>query len=162
MGFSYHNTTNVSGDQLNRYEDAALSQEELLLAYFEDAYNSGGHYMLLTPTLALMLVFSKKVPITSVRRALSNLTRDGKLRMSGQTKGPYGRPEHYWRLVERQSQKGIVIGKGGRKIATITRKARAELGGQLGCPVGLELWVKVRAKWREQRTLLTTLGIKGK
>jgi len=71
---------------------------------------------------------------------------------------------HVWAaiLVERQSQKGIVIGKGGRKIATITRKARAELGGQLGCPVGLELWVKVRAKWREQRTLLTTLGIKGK
>ena len=105
MSQSYFNTTDVSGAELARYQDAALSQEERLLAYFESAYNAGGHYVLLTPTNALILVFSNKVPITSVRRALSNLTRDGKLRTSGQTKGPYGRPEHYWRLVERSSQR---------------------------------------------------------
>lgn len=101
MGQSYFNTTDVSGAELARYQDAALSQEERLLAYFE----AGGHYLLLTPTNARILVFSNKVPITSVRRALSNLTRDGKLRTSGQTKGPYGRPESYWRLVERSSQR---------------------------------------------------------
>ena len=103
--YHYHNTTAVSGDQLDRYEDAALSQEQRLLAYFEDAYNAGGQYIKLTPTNALILVFSSKVPITSVRRALSNLTRDGKLRTSGKAMGPYGRPESYWRLIERSSQR---------------------------------------------------------
>ncbi len=104
---SYHNTTNVSGDQLARYQDKALSQDQRLLAYFKLVYNSGGGYIQLTPTMARQNIFSNKVLITSVRRALSNLTRDGKLRMSGQTKGPYGRPEHYWRLVERSSQQAL-------------------------------------------------------
>lgn len=101
---SYFNTTDVSGADLARYQDAALSQEERLLAYFEDAFNAG-QYVKLTPTNALILVFSNKVPITSIRRALSNMTRDGKLMKDGQTKGPYGRPETYWRLVERSSQR---------------------------------------------------------
>ncbi len=98
---SYHNTTNVFGIQLERYKDAALSQEERLLAYFEQC----GTHAMLTPSLALILVFSKRVPITSVRRALSNLTRKGKLIKDGQTKGPYGRPEGYWRLVEQKPQR---------------------------------------------------------
>ncbi len=101
---NYHNSTGISGSQLHRYQDKALAQDERLLAYFELIYNSGGGYALLTPTTALQLVFTNSVPITSVRRALSNLTRDGKLRMAGKTKGPYGRPEHYWRLVEKLPQ----------------------------------------------------------
>ena len=104
---NYFNTTHVFGEELARYQDAALSQEERLLAYFEAAYNAGGHYVLLTPTAALNRVFNNSVPITSVRRALSNLTRDGKLRTSGKAMGPYGRPEHYWRLVERSSQREL-------------------------------------------------------
>lgn len=104
---SYHNTTNVQGQLLNRYQDKALSQDERLLEYFEQAHRNGGDYILLTPSVALILVFSGSVPITSVRRALSNLTRDGKLRTSGQAKGPYGRAEHYWRLVEQSSQRSL-------------------------------------------------------
>jgi len=105
---SYFNTTNVTGAQLLRYHNTALSQEERLLAYFHAAYNADGEYVLLTPTLALMLVFSKRVPITSVRRALSNLTSDGKLMKDGKARGIYGRPEHYWRLVEQEPQRRLL------------------------------------------------------
>ncbi len=102
---NYFNTTNESGSQLLKYQDKALSQDQRLLAYFEESYDINGDYLLLTPTAALNRVFNNSVPITSVRRALSNLTRDGKLRTSGKAMGPYGRPEHYWRLVERSSQR---------------------------------------------------------
>ncbi len=103
----YHNTTNESGRQLLRYQNKALAQDVRVLAYFELQYNSSGNYVLLTPTAALQRVFNNSVPITSVRRALSNLTRAGKLRTSGTAKGPYGRPEHYWRLVERSPQRTL-------------------------------------------------------
>jgi len=98
---SYHNSLNESVN-LQKYQNQALAQDVRLLSYFKDVYDTTGQYVRLTPTNALMLVFSKKIPITSVRRALSNLTRDRKLRKDGTTKGPYGRPEHYWRLVEQQ------------------------------------------------------------
>ena len=104
---NYFNTTNESGSQLLKYQNQALSQDQRLLAYFEESYNINGDYLLLTPTAALNRVFNNSVPITSVRRALSNLTRDHKLIKDGQTKGPYGRPEHYWRLVERSSQREL-------------------------------------------------------
>ena len=104
---AYYNTTNVSGDQLARYLDVALSQESRLLAYFEQTFNRDGSYAMLTPSTAQVLVFANKIPITSVRRALSNLTRDGYLRKSGQATGLYGRPENYWRLVERSPQKQL-------------------------------------------------------
>ncbi len=109
MNHAYHNSTNVSGKQLDRYEDAALSQEERLLAYFEDVRTVNGNHILLTPASALELVFTNSVPITSVRRALSNLTRDGKLYKSESPvmSGQYGRPVHYWRLIERSSQQSL-------------------------------------------------------
>ena len=107
MGHSFHNTTSETLHRLRRYRDRALSQDERLLAYFMDAFNAEGRYVLLTPTAALERVFTKSVPITSVRRALSNLTRDGKLETSGKVMGPYGRPEHYWRLVEQNPQKDL-------------------------------------------------------
>lgn len=104
---AFHNTTNESGHQLQRYQNQALSQDQRLLAYFNAAYDANGDYVLLTPTNALILVFSNKVPITSVRRALSNLTRDGKLCTCGKTMGPYGHPESYWRLVPRDPQREL-------------------------------------------------------
>lgn len=104
---AFHNTTNEGGSQLQRYQNQALSQERRLLIYFKDDYKYHGSYMLVTPTAALKHVFSNKVPITSVRRALSNLTRDGKLIMTGKAMGPYGRPEHYWRLVDQAPQREL-------------------------------------------------------
>ena len=61
-------------------------------------------------------------------------------------------------IVERESQKGIVIGKGGSTIKRIGSLARARLEGLTGVPVYLDLWVKVLKNWRKSPTALTRLG----
>ena len=60
--------------------------------------------------------------------------------------------------VERESQKGIVVGKGGSRLKKIGRAARLELKEQLGRPVHLGLWVKVRENWANSDKDLQTLG----
>jgi len=62
-------------------------------------------------------------------------------------------------LVETESQKQIVIGKGGTKIRDIGKNARPEIEALLGHPVFLELQVKVRPRWRRDEALLERLGI---
>ena len=61
--------------------------------------------------------------------------------------------------VETESQKGIVVGKGGRMIKEIGSQARPEIELVLGRGVFLELRVKVRPKWRRDEGLLERLGI---
>ncbi|MFQ5694809.1 MAG: GTPase Era [Terriglobia bacterium] len=56
-------------------------------------------------------------------------------------------------LVEREGQKGILIGQGGQRLKRIGQAARAELEQLLGCKVYLELFAKTRADWREQAGL---------
>jgi GTP-binding protein Era len=51
--------------------------------------------------------------------------------------------------VERDSQKGILIGKNGEMLKTIGANARREIERELEIKIYLELWVKVREKWRE-------------
>jgi GTP-binding protein Era len=60
--------------------------------------------------------------------------------------------------VERESQKGIVIGHQGRTIKAIGQAARARIEGLLGGPVFLDLNVKVLGNWRRQNGLLRRLG----
>jgi GTP-binding protein Era len=60
--------------------------------------------------------------------------------------------------VERDSQKGIVVGKGGSLLKKIGRAARLELKQQLGAPVHLELWVKVKDNWADNEQDLLRLG----
>jgi GTP-binding protein Era len=62
-------------------------------------------------------------------------------------------------LVETESQKQIVIGKGGTKIRDIGKYARPEIESLLGHPLFLELHVKVRPRWRRDEALLQRLGI---
>jgi len=62
-------------------------------------------------------------------------------------------------LVERDSQKAIVIGKGGRRLKDIGAKARAEISQHLGRPVHLYLHVKVNPKWDEDRGLYREIGL---
>jgi GTP-binding protein Era len=62
-------------------------------------------------------------------------------------------------LVETESQKQIVIGKGGTKIRDIGKNARPEIEALLGHPVFLELHVKVKPRWRRDEALLERLGI---
>lgn len=61
--------------------------------------------------------------------------------------------------VERPSQKAIVVGQGGRKIKAIGTAARREIEEFLGRPVFLELFVKVKEKWREREGDLRELGL---
>lgn len=60
--------------------------------------------------------------------------------------------------VERESQKGIIIGKNGQVLKEIGRLAREEIEGLLGARVFLELWVKVEKNWREDPRALQRLG----
>ena len=62
-------------------------------------------------------------------------------------------------LVERDSQKGILLGQSGRMIKRIGTEARKELESFLNTRVYLGLYVKVRERWRENRRLLNELGI---
>ena len=64
---------------------------------------------------------------------------------------------HVW--AETESQKGILIGAGGRKIKEIGTAARAELERELGGRVFLDLQVRVRKRWRKDEGLLDRLGI---
>ena len=75
-----------------------------------------------------------------------------------------GRTEEGQRLVhalvwlERESQKGIVIGKGGGVLKEAGTQAREELKQLLGERVHLELWVKVRERWADNERELARLG----
>jgi GTPase len=62
-------------------------------------------------------------------------------------------------LVETESQKQIVIGKGGTVVREIGSRARPEIEALLGHPIYLELRVKVKPRWRRDETLLERLGI---
>lgn len=60
--------------------------------------------------------------------------------------------------VERQSQKAIVLGEGGRMIKAIGKAARPDIEELVGTRVYLELWVKVWEKWRKRSGMLRQLG----
>ncbi|MFQ5983476.1 MAG: GTPase Era [Woeseiaceae bacterium] len=60
--------------------------------------------------------------------------------------------------VERDSQKGIVVGKGGNVLKKVGRLARLELKKKMELPVHLELWVKVKDNWADSETELLRLG----
>jgi len=60
--------------------------------------------------------------------------------------------------VERESQKGMVVGKDGRVLKRVGTAARLELAGLLDATVHLELWVKVRENWADSDQDLRQLG----
>jgi GTPase len=62
-------------------------------------------------------------------------------------------------LVERDSQKAIVIGKGGKRLKEIGAAAREEISHHLGRPVHLFLHVKVNPRWDEDRGLYREIGL---
>ncbi len=61
-------------------------------------------------------------------------------------------------VVERDTQKGILIGKGGKALKRVGTAARADIEAFLGRPVFLKLFVKVRGDWRNRDTLLRSYG----
>lgn len=63
-------------------------------------------------------------------------------------------------LCERDSHKGIVIGKGGSMLKQIGSKAREDIEAMLSTQVNLKLWVKVREDWRNDGNTMRSLGYK--
>jgi GTPase len=61
-------------------------------------------------------------------------------------------------FVERESQKRIVIGAGGRTIKAIGARARQRIEEMIGAPVYLDCWVKVLPQWRRSAAALTRFG----
>ncbi len=61
-------------------------------------------------------------------------------------------------FVERDSQKGIVIGAKGSLLKKIGQQARADIEGLMGCKVFLDLWVKVKPDWRNKDKALKQFG----
>jgi GTP-binding protein Era len=60
--------------------------------------------------------------------------------------------------VERPSQKGIIIGKGGSMLREIGKQARLDMEKLLGARVFLELWVRIQKKWRKDPRALKEFG----
>jgi GTP-binding protein Era len=61
-------------------------------------------------------------------------------------------------FVERDSQKGIIIGKQGALLKEVGKLARQDIERLLGSKIFLELWVKVKKDWRNQDRVLRDLG----
>lgn len=60
--------------------------------------------------------------------------------------------------VDREGQKGIVVGKKGIKLKEIGSRARIQMQVMFGCRIHINLWVKVRKGWAEDARLLRSLG----
>lgn len=62
-------------------------------------------------------------------------------------------------LVERDSQKGILVGRRGSMLASIRKQATQDIEHLLACPVRLHLWIKVRKNWTDDPGMLKELGL---
>jgi GTP-binding protein Era len=63
-------------------------------------------------------------------------------------------------FTEREAHKPIILGRGGTMLKMIGQRAREQIERLVGAPVYLELWVKVRPKWREDERQLLRLGLR--
>ena len=61
---------------------------------------------------------------------------------------------------ERNSHKGIIIGKQGKKLKGIGKSAREEIEFLLGTKVNLQIWVKVKENWRNLPNYISDFGLK--
>lgn len=99
-----------------------------------------------------------------VREKLLHATREEIPYATAVTTESFSEDERFTRIrclifVERESQKGIVIGRGGSRLKEIGTRAREDLEALLGRRVVLELFVKVRPRWREDAHWLDRLGL---
>lgn len=64
-------------------------------------------------------------------------------------------------VCERDSHKGIIIGKGGSMLKRIGSAARRDIEEMMETKVNLQLWVKVRKEWRDNELLMKNYGYRG-
>lgn len=118
--------------------------------YFpEDQVTDHPEYFIVSELIRekVLLLTREEVP-HSVAVVVENMTRDefDKIHIQAQI------------VVERSSQKGIVIGKGGKMLKDIGIKARKDIENLLGNKVYLETWVKVKKNWRDKQSSLQDYG----
>ena len=65
-------------------------------------------------------------------------------------------------ICEKDSHKGIIIGKSGSMLKQIGTQARVEIENLLDCRVNLQLWVKVKKDWRDSDFLIKNYGFDSK
>ena len=75
---------------------------------------------------------------------------------------PGGKLMDIWATIfcERESHKGIIIGKGGKMLKQIGTEARKDIEWLLDVRVNLQLWIKVKDDWRNRQQILNELGYK--
>jgi len=90
---SHFNTTHEDGETLIQYGKLSETQAK----HIESLFTS---YRRMTPSQAWRAMNQPDTPLTSVRRAISNLSRDGILIKTGiKAVGIYGRPEYFWEMI---------------------------------------------------------------
>ena len=95
----YYNTTHETGADLAKYQDAALSQDERLLAFFQ------AHPGVTWTRAEMHRHVLTEAPVASITRSLKTLTNKGLVEKTGETReGAYGRPCYTWRLAEREPE----------------------------------------------------------
>ena len=95
---SYFNTNREKGETLNKSEEKAKNQEDIILDIFKA--NKA-----LTASDTYQIYENKLVPLTSIRRAITNLTDKGYLIKTKKMKfGLYGKREHYYQLKTKEDK----------------------------------------------------------
>ena len=61
-------------------------------------------------------------------------------------------------ICEKNSHKPIIIGKGGRTLKEIGSRARVDIENMLGIKVNLQIWVKIKERWRDSDFLIKNFG----
>lgn len=89
---NFFNTTSETNPDLDEYINQAVSQQEVILAIFRKY-----HLIEFTPEY-INEVYFENTPLTSIRRAFSNLYNAGFIVKTSKTKGIYGRNVYKWRL----------------------------------------------------------------
>lgn len=91
----YYNTTNLSGESLVNSKASTMKQEERIYEFFKCNANR-----VMSPFDVEDALYSNTmVPITSIRRAITNLTTDERLvKTTNQKTGPYGKPCYCWKF----------------------------------------------------------------
>lgn len=96
MSDAFYNTINLEATELSLSQLAALSQEQRILRFFIQCRT----VMAFAPSAVRDRVFDARVPITSIRRAMTSLTARGDLiKLGVLINGPYGKPEHLWTVA---------------------------------------------------------------
>ena len=94
MNDSFYNTIHLEAKELSEAQQKALTQEQRILRFVIQFHGQNSSF---SPSAIAGSVFDDNVPITSVSRAMTTLTKRGDLVKSAMMIiGPYGKPEHLW------------------------------------------------------------------